>query len=362
MQIGIAFPSYIDAWKDCEIAEASGFSHAWFYDTQLLCSDVYATMALAAEHTSTMTLGTLVAIPSNRIAPVTASAVATINAIAPGRVILGVGTGFTGRNTMGMPALPVARMVEYVDQVRGLLAGEDVLYKEGKYERWIRLLTTDRAIGCINVDDPIPIHIAANAPKALSAVARSADGWITVAQDAAGVRAGHAAIADAAAAAGPRFGGSHPYTTLLTTGCILRDGEALDCRRVLARVGPIVVVGAHAAWETAHDGAGLGIDDPDGARAYGEYIDRRAARRGSPPDRRYLDVHEGHMIYLKPGEEAFVAEAMIPLLTLTGRADEVLQRVRELADAGVDNLALQAIPGLGRELIEEFGRAVISKL
>src|SRR5438552_17141750 len=90
MHFGIAFPSYIDAWRDCEVAEAASFSHAWFYDTQLLCSDVYATMALAAEHTRTMVLGTLVAIPSNRIAPVTASAIATINAIAPGRVVLGL--------------------------------------------------------------------------------------------------------------------------------------------------------------------------------------------------------------------------------------------------------------------------------
>ena len=158
MDFGIAFPSYVDAWRDCEVAEAVGFTHAWFYDTQLLCSDVYAVMALAAEHTRTMTLGTLVAIPSNRIAPVTASAIATINALAPGRTILGIGTGFTGRNTMGMPPLPVAAMVDYVQQVRGLLAGEDVLYREGKFERWIRLLSRDRRIGCINLDDPIPIQ------------------------------------------------------------------------------------------------------------------------------------------------------------------------------------------------------------
>src|SRR6058998_86022 len=146
VHFGIAFPSYIDAWRDCEVAEAAGFSHAWFYDTQLLCSDVYATMALAAEHTRAMVLGTLVAIPSNRIAPVTASAIATINAIAPGRVILGLGTGFTGRNTMGLPPLPVVRLVEYVRQVRGLLAGEDVLFREGKAERWIRLLSRDRRL------------------------------------------------------------------------------------------------------------------------------------------------------------------------------------------------------------------------
>ncbi len=48
MKLGIAFPSYVDAWKDCEVAEGEGFSHAWFYDTQLLCSDVWATMELAA--------------------------------------------------------------------------------------------------------------------------------------------------------------------------------------------------------------------------------------------------------------------------------------------------------------------------
>ena len=364
MEFGIAFPSYVDAWRDCEVAEANGFAYGWFYDTQLLCSDVYATMALAAEHTRTMRLGTLVAIPSNRIAPVTASAVATLNAIAPGRIILGVGTGFTGRNTMGMPPLPVARMVEYVEQVRGLLAGEDVLYKEGKYERWIRLLTTDRAIGCVNLDDPIPIHIAANAPKALAATGTAGDGWITVAQGPDGIRSGGAAIGAAARGAGRSFDGpgGRPYTTMLSTGCVLRPGEAIDAARVVRRVGPVVVVGMHAIWESAHGGHGFGIENEEGARAYDAYIERYAAARGSAPDRRYLDVHEGHMIYLKKGEEAFVVPELIPALSLTGDPDTVRGRVRELAAAGVDNLALQAIPGQGRELVEEFSRHVIARM
>lgn len=360
MNFGITFPSYIEAWRDCEVAEAAGFSHAWFYDTQLLCSDVYATMALAAEHTRTMKLGTLVAIPSNRIAPVTASAIATINAIAPGRVILGVGTGFTGRNTMGLPPLPVSRMVEYVRQVRGLLAGEDVLFREGKAERWIRLLTPDRKYGCVNLDDPIPIHIAANAPKALAAVGEVGDGWITVALPPDGVRAARESIMHG----GRTFDGpgGRPYTTLLTTGCILRPGESLDSERVVRRVGPVVVVGAHAIWEASRGGHGFGMQNDDVAGAYGAYLEAYAARRGSPPDRRYLEAHEGHMMYLKPGEEAFVQPDLIPLLTLTGDADEVRARVRALADAGVDNLAVQVIPGTGRELIEEFGREVIGRV
>ena len=64
-------------------------------------------MALAAQNTTSIKLGTLVAIPSNRLAPVTAAAAASINRIAPGRVIVGLGTGYTGRNTMGLPVCDI---------------------------------------------------------------------------------------------------------------------------------------------------------------------------------------------------------------------------------------------------------------
>jgi 5,10-methylenetetrahydromethanopterin reductase len=364
MQFGIAFPSYVDAWRDCEVAESAGFSHAWFYDTQLLCSDVYATMALAAEHTKTMKLGTLVAIPSNRIAPVTASAIATINAIAPGRVILGLGTGFTGRNTMGLPPLPVAGLADYVRQVRGLLAGEDVLFREGKAERWIRLLSRDRRLGCVNLDDPIPIHLAANAPKALAACGELGDGWITVALSPEGIASSREGILAAARAARRTFDGpaGRPYTTFLTTGCVLRPGERVSDERVLRRVGPVAVVGVHAMWESRRGGHGFGMRNDAVATAYDAYLEAYAARRGSPPDRRYLDAHEGHMMYLKPGEEAFVQAEMIPAFTLTGDPGEVRERVQALAAAGVDNLAVQVVPGLARELIEEFGREVIGQI
>ena len=51
MDFGIAFPSYLNAWKDAALAEDNGFTHAWFYDSQMIYSDVYVCMALAAEHT-----------------------------------------------------------------------------------------------------------------------------------------------------------------------------------------------------------------------------------------------------------------------------------------------------------------------
>ncbi len=98
MDYRLLVPTYIDMWKEVMCAEVAGFTHAWFPDSQLIWSDCYTAMALAAERTTTIKLGTLVSIPSNRIAPVTASAIATINKLAPGRTILALGTGYTGRN------------------------------------------------------------------------------------------------------------------------------------------------------------------------------------------------------------------------------------------------------------------------
>ena len=65
-------------------------------------------MGAAAMQTSRIRLGTGVLVPSNRIAPVAASGLATLNALAPGRIDFAVGTGFTGRRTMGLPAIKLA--------------------------------------------------------------------------------------------------------------------------------------------------------------------------------------------------------------------------------------------------------------
>ena len=69
-------------------AEELGYTHAWFYDTQLLNAELFGAMAAAAMKTSKIKLGTGVVIPSNRIAPVTASGLGTINALAPAALSL----------------------------------------------------------------------------------------------------------------------------------------------------------------------------------------------------------------------------------------------------------------------------------
>ena len=108
MDFGIQLATSSHSWKVAKRAEELGFTHAWFYDTQLLNADMFVAMAAAAMQTSRIQLCTGVLIPSNRIAPVVASALASLNALAPGRIHFGVGTGFTARRTMGLRAISLS--------------------------------------------------------------------------------------------------------------------------------------------------------------------------------------------------------------------------------------------------------------
>ena len=354
MEFAIAYPARPDAWKDLVIAEDHGFTHAWFYDSQMIYSDVYVCMALAAEHTRRISLGTGVAIPSNRIEPVTAHSIATINLLAPGRAVLGIGTGFTGRNTMGLPPVPLERVREYITMVRKLLRGDEVMYRDGKRERAIRFLHQDH--GYINLKDPIPIHLAADGPKALELAGEIADGWLTVLSDPDRFRQKLAAVKKGAARAG-RSLDNFPVA-VLSSGCVLRDGESITSPRVVERMGPFAVVFLHALWEASAITANF---EGPLAKLWARYRDEYIAKLKTPAAKRYLEVHEGHLIYMKPGEEKYVDETLIRALTLTGRGEEIIARVKALEAAGVKQVSIQVVYPHGREMIEDFSREVIAK-
>src|SRR6266508_1237845 len=126
MEFGLMVATKIDDWQLMKYAEDLGYDRAWVPDSQMLWSDCYATLALAAQHTTRIRLGTGVAIPGIRIAPVTAHAIASINRIAPGRVFLGIGTGHTAMRVMGMQPMRIKEFREYLRVVRALLRGEEL--------------------------------------------------------------------------------------------------------------------------------------------------------------------------------------------------------------------------------------------
>ena len=93
---------------------------------------------------------------------------------------------------------------------------------------------------------------------------------------------------------------------------------------------------------------------------YERYNTEYVAKLKTSPDRRYLEIHEGHLIYLKPGEERYVDEALIRGFSLTGTGEEIIARLKALEAVGLKQVAIQVVNN-GREMIEEFSREVIAK-
>src|SRR5712692_6115124 len=224
MDYGIICLTNVDSWKDAAFAESQGFSHAWLADTQMIWADVYQCLALCAVNTKTIKLGTNVTNPSSRIAPVTACNFATLNQLAPGRAIMGIGTGNTSRRTIGMPAAKLAELRTHVEQCRGLLSGATVPYQEGERRRMIKFLNPDS--GLINLKNPVPIYVAGSGPKTLELAGEIGDGVIlfgTVGDSLLGYTLSH--IRRGAERAGKRL--EDLYILVLTAFHLTKPGESL---------------------------------------------------------------------------------------------------------------------------------------
>src|SRR6201992_1958757 len=154
MDFGIGIATSHDSWKLAKRAEELAFTHAWFFDTQMITADCFVAMGAAALKTARIRLGTGVLVPSNRIAAVTANAFATLNGMAPGRIDFGVGTGFSARRAMGLGAMKLADMEEYIRVVYGLLNGE-TLETNVEPKVWKKLKFLNPELGLINIKDPI---------------------------------------------------------------------------------------------------------------------------------------------------------------------------------------------------------------
>lgn len=346
MDFGLALAPGADAWKIVQRAEQLGFTHAWLYDTQLLCADVFVAAAVAAAQTRRITIGPGVLVPTNRIAPVAANGLASLNQLAPGRIVLGVGTGFTARLTMGLGPMKLSAMRDYVRVVRGMLAGETVEWTHEGRRRKIRFLNPEA--GLINIADPIPIHISAFAPRARALTAESADGWMSF-LTALPMALYEVGEIDAAC----RSAGRDPaslYKTTFTLGCVLRPGEDPASPRARAQAGPLAAVTFHAALEGTIDEE---LFPPELRAAIAAY--RRVYETYEPADARYLRLHTGHLLFVRPEEEPFVTPELIGTTTFTAQADELVERVRALRDAGYHQLAVQLVPG-HEAAIEDWAR------
>jgi 5,10-methylenetetrahydromethanopterin reductase len=350
MEFGIGIATSSDSWKLAQRAEELGFSHAWFYDTQMITADCFVAMGAAAMKTSKIRLGTGVLVPSNRIAAVTANAFATLNGLAPGRLDFGVGTGFSARRAMGLNAMKLADMEEYIRVVYGLLNEETLETEvEGK-QRKIRFLNPDA--GLFNLKDPIKLHVSAYGPKSQKLVAKMGAAWKTFIQDIPGAIDALEGMRKDWTEAGRST--ADLYTTAWVCGCVLEPGEPADSPRAMRQAGPRAAVLLHRAADLDMNGwKNTSPVPPSTQKSIDGYINM--ARDFEPADARYLNNHRGHFLFVKPEEKQFVDAELIRRTTFTATEQELKQRIEALRDAGWSQFVMPIVPGEERA-IEDWAR------
>jgi 5,10-methylenetetrahydromethanopterin reductase len=339
MDFGIALAPRADSWKTVKRAEELGFSHAWFYDSQLLYTDVFVAMTLAAEHTRRIRLAPGVLIPSNRIAPSAANAVASLQQLAPGRVELGIGTGFTGRRTMGLGAMRLGELKEYVRILRALWRGESIEWEFEGVRRKIRFLDPEQT--GFELPLRIPVHVSAFGPKSRQLTAEIGDGWCTFSFSDAGSIAD---LEDLRRACRDRGRDAAELdTTAFTLGCVLEPGEDPGGPRALAQAGPQAAAGLHNFVEAQERGSVLPLP-PQLEPLVKAYASELYAGY-QPADARYLSLHRGHLLSVRPDEARFIGGELIRATTFTGGASELRERIRGLRDAGFSQWTVQLVAG-----------------
>lgn len=310
LDISCAFATSLSTSDHVVLAEELGYRRAWLYDSPALYPDVWMVLTECARRTSTIELGPGVVVPSLRHPMVTASAISTLCELAPGRVNVAVGAGFTGRLTLGQKPLPWAFVRDYVLTLQALLAGETVEW-EGAL---IRML---QPVG-FGARRPIrvPIVLGTGGPKG-EAVARE--------------------VADGIFAIAPTAG--FDRCSVLTVGTVLGDAEDPGGERAMAAAGHAAGLMYHAAHLR---GAATALPGGDRwVQALEEFPERE----------RHLALHEGHLIEANERDRLVISGESLTMFGLARTGEAWRDHLDRLEAGGATEIAYQpAGPDIANEL------------
>jgi 5,10-methylenetetrahydromethanopterin reductase len=278
------------------LAEELGFRAVWCPEVPAFGHDIWITLARIAEKTKRIKFGPAVLIPSYRHPMAQASAIATVEQIAPGRLMVGFGTGFTGRAGMGKKALSIASMRTHITQVKALLHG-DVVDIDGGLAQ---ILASDGQLPARPIN--VPIYMAGQGPKARALAKEITDGLIAL--------------------GGPAEG----FETCLVSanGTVLDDGEAVTSPRASTALKPLVAIGYHRRF----------MADPETVKELPNGDAWVASVERVEENVRHLSVHRGHNLDVSNGHDALVDVSNAQQTTFTGTREALRERLAKLEAGG----------------------------
>jgi 5,10-methylenetetrahydromethanopterin reductase len=313
MQISCAFPAGPHVIDHIVEAEELGYERAWLFDSPALYGDIWVIAALAAERTSRIALGPAVLVPNLRHPLTQAAAIANLEQLAPGRIVVAIGTGFTGRMAMGQKPLTWAYTRRYIEQLKGLLRGDKVEV-EGQL---VQMLHGPDFAPPFPITTPI--IVAANGPKGMKVAHDLGDGVMTIGGGGDGIE----------------------WCAVLAFGTVLDPGESPGSERALAAAGPAQTVVYHAMWE----------GNPESVDALPGGIEWRKSLEELPENERHLAVHKDHLVTVTERDRPLLNGDLMASFTWTAEAPEIKMRLDALAANGASEVLYSPMgPDISREL------------
>lgn len=320
-------------------AEQAGFDMAWFPDSQFLWRDVWATMALAADRTSKIGLGTALTNFETRNVATTAAAASTLEELAPKRLRVGFGTGDSAVKTLGLKPTRLATVRENVGRLRSLLRGEALHFgDEGPFAN--RQMRVKTAPGY-----EIPLYMGATGPKALAVAGAIADGVIVLSGASPKLierSLGH--VRRGAEEAGRSF---EELEIVLAAHTAVAPTEEEAARLVKPMVVASTQLGAAAALKE------IGVEIEVPPVASGVYPDMTHAEDWELAIERAEEWVDDEMAHRYATEYA-----------LAGTPETVAARVEQAAALGISAFYILGLSSyeLPRQLLETFGSEVIPRV
>jgi probable F420-dependent oxidoreductase len=306
-------------------AEAAGFSHGWLFDSHVLWRDPYPLLTLIAQATTRLRLGTCVTNPATREPSVTASTLAVLDEVSGGRMDLGIGRGDSARRVLGKPPTSMKDLETAVHVIRALVEGRSIEFEGATLELpW--------ASGY-----RLPVWIAGYGPMALKLTGRIADGAMLQIGDPDLVRWFVSQVRASA-----REAGRDPDSVAVMAAAPAHVGDPVDGRD-RTRWFP-ALVSNHV------------VD-----------LVNKYPREDLPPElTQYVRDREGydylHHAEVGSSNAGFVTDDIVDRFCLVGSVDAHIERLRALAEAGVDQFNLYLMNGDEEEQLEIYGTQVIPAL
>lgn len=306
-------------------AEALGFDSGWTYDSPILWQEPYPLITLLASRTTTMSIGMCVTNPVTREPAVTASAHATLQDVSGGRIVMGMGRGDSAVRVMGRRPTPIAEFERRLAMIKDFMNGRRVEWEGTEIQlEWATSLPE------------IPLYVAGYGPRALGVAGRVGDGVIIQLADPAIIEWTMATARRAAEEAG-------------------RDPSLLKC--LVCAPSMVSDDLARARDEVRWFPAMVGNHVADIIRVHGLDSDVPRELTDYIRDRDAYDYSEHSRVGAAHG--SFVPDAICDRFCVIGSVSQCVEKLRGLADIGVDEWIVYLMTSGQDETLEAYGEAII---